>query len=129
MIGAGAVGLLCAVAARLEGCTRVIMADIVGARVDFAVQHKFADAGFVVPAKRSADPEEQLQISKEMAQSLEKVKSPDGTAAGKSDYTFECTGVQSCVQASVYVRIRIFVSSHNRALTRDRLRKQAAKLF
>ena len=81
-----------------------MIADIVRARVDFAVEHKFADAGFVVPAKRATDPLEQLQMAKEMAQYIGQVKYPHGQAVGRSDYTFECTGVESCVQASIYVR-------------------------
>lgn len=104
IIGAGAVGLLCAVAARLEGCSRVIIADIVEDRIAFALENGFADAGFVVPAKRGASSEERLEIAKQMAVSLGQVRYPDGQAAGKSDYTFECTGVESCVQASIMVR-------------------------
>jgi L-iditol 2-dehydrogenase len=103
VIGAGAVGLLCAVAARLEGCSKVVIADIVKARVDFATKHGFADAGFVVPARRGASSEERLQIAREMSASLAEVRYPDDTPVGSSNYTFECTGVESCVQASVLV--------------------------
>jgi L-iditol 2-dehydrogenase len=105
IIGAGAVGLLCAVAARLEGCTRVAIADIVGARVDFAIEHKFADAGFVVPAKSTSNAQDQMQMAKQMALSIGEVKHRDGSLVGPSDYTFECTGVESCVQASIFVCI------------------------
>jgi L-iditol 2-dehydrogenase len=45
-----------------------------------------------------------LQMAKEMAQYIGQVKYPHGQAVGRSDYTFECTGVESCVQASIYVR-------------------------
>lgn len=106
VIGAGAVGLLCAVAARVEGCTRVVIADIVAARVDFAVKHGFADSGFVVPAKRVEDAQERLDQAKEMASTICEVKDRDGAPVGRSDYTFECTGVESCVQASIYVSTR-----------------------
>ncbi|KAI4718139.1 alcohol dehydrogenase [Aureobasidium sp. EXF-10727] len=101
IIGAGAVGLLCAVAARLEGCSRVVIADIVEDRVEFALKNGFADAGFVVPTKRGASSEERLEIAKQMATSVEQVTYPDGQMVGRSDYTFECTGVESCVQASI----------------------------
>ncbi|THX66022.1 alcohol dehydrogenase [Aureobasidium pullulans] len=101
VIGAGAVGLLCAVAARLSGCSRIVIADIVRSRVEFALHYRFADAGFVVPAKRGGTAEEELEIATEMAKSLAEVRYPDGTPVGRSNYTFECTGVQSCVQASI----------------------------
>lgn len=80
-----------------------MIADIVRARVDFAIEHKFADAGFVVPAKRASNPQEQLQMAKQMALSIGEVRYRDGSPVGRSDYTFECTGVESCVQASIYV--------------------------
>lgn len=62
-----------------------------------------ADAGFVVPARRAADSSESLIFAKELASSLGDVKYDDGRTVGKSDYTFECTGVETSVQASVYV--------------------------
>lgn len=103
IIGAGAVGLLCAVAARLEGCSRVAIADIAETRVDFAVENDFADAGFVVPLKRSDDPLQRLGFAKELATSIGNVEDSEGVRIGRADYTFECTGVESCVQASIYV--------------------------
>lgn len=43
MIGAGAVGLLCAAVAKFSGYGRVIMADIASNRLEFALQNGFAD--------------------------------------------------------------------------------------
>lgn len=58
------------------------------------------------PAARANDPQEQLTLAKEMATNLSKeTKYDDGSPVGRSDYTFECTGVESCVQASIYVSI------------------------
>lgn len=124
VIGIGAVGLLCAVAARLEGCTCVVIADIVKSRVEFAVQNKFADAGFVTPAKRASGPQEQLEMARQIASSIAELKYHDNSPVGRTDYTFECTGVESCVQSSIYVR----VGSASRNLPNKVLRrKQATK--
>lgn len=127
VIGAGAVGLLCAVAARLSGCSRIVIADIVPSRVEFALHYRFADAGFVVPAKRGATAEEELEIAREMAKFLAEVRYPDGTTVGRSNYTFKCTGVQSCVQASILVSTTISTLRDVQDLTLHRLQRQEAK--
>lgn len=103
ILGAGAVGLLCAVAARMEGCTRIAIADIVRGRVSFALEAGFADVGHVVEPKRGKSVEEQLSIAKDLASSVASLHWSDGSVVGKVDYTFECTGVESCIQASIYV--------------------------
>lgn len=105
VIGAGAVGLLCAVAARLEGCTRITIADIVESRINFAVNHGFAQAGFLVPGKRHSDPTEQLQAAADIAKSMGQVKFPDGLPVDRADYVLECTGVEICTQTSIYVSL------------------------
>ncbi|RMY13509.1 hypothetical protein D0867_07437 [Hortaea werneckii] len=102
IIGAGAVGLLCAVAARLEGCTRITIADIVESRINFAVNHGFAQAGFLVPGKRHSDPTEQLHAAEDIAKSMSQIKFPDGLPVDRADYVLECTGVEICTQTSIY---------------------------
>jgi len=97
VFGAGAVGLLCAAMCKVSGAKKVIIADIQSERVDFAVQNKFADAKIVVPMKRPQAIEEKLAFAKEIA---EMVKSASGT--GEVDAVFECTGVESCLQAAIY---------------------------
>ena len=96
-------GLLCAAVARHLGCTRIAIADIAAARVEFALERGMADAGFVVPAKRAKDSSESLVLAKELSKELGEVEYKDGQAVGRSGYTFECTGVETCVQASIYV--------------------------
>lgn len=105
ILGAGAVGLLCAVAARLEGCTRITIADIVESRISFAVDHGFAQAGFQVPSKRYSDPTEQLHAAADIAKAMSQVKFPDGLPVDRADYVLECTGVEICTQTSVYVSL------------------------
>lgn len=100
IFGAGAVGLLCAAMAKVNGASHVIIADIQSDRVDFAVQNKFADAKIVVPMKRPQEIGEKLDFAREVA---ELVKEQNG--GEEVDAVFECTGVESCMQASIYVSL------------------------
>jgi L-iditol 2-dehydrogenase len=102
IFGAGAVGLLCAAMAKVSGAKQVIIADIQADRVNFAIQNKFADAKIVVPMKRPQAIDEKLAFAKEVA---ELVKSESGI--GEVDAVFECTGVESCLQASIYVSVPV----------------------
>jgi L-iditol 2-dehydrogenase len=104
VFGAGPVGLLCAAAARNQGCRRVLITDIDTGRVQFAIDSGFAEAGYVVQSQRGSTVEEKLAIAQELARQIGDVPWPDGTKAGKADNTFECTGVESCVQTSIFVR-------------------------
>ncbi|EPE29136.1 GroES-like protein [Glarea lozoyensis ATCC 20868] len=97
VFGAGAVGLLCAAMCKVSGAKQVIIADIQSDRVDFAVKNKFADAQIVVPMKRPQAIEEKLAFAKEVAE-IVKSKSDIGDV----DAVFECTGVESCLQAAIY---------------------------
>jgi len=99
IFGAGAVGLLCAAMCKYSGAKTVIIADIQAERVEFAVQNKFADKKVAVPMKRYEKIEEKLAFAAEVA---EMVKVESGV--GEVDAVFECTGVESCVQAAIYVR-------------------------
>jgi hypothetical protein len=96
VLGAGAVGLLCAAMAKVSGAKTVIIADIQAERVEFAVANKFADAKIVVPMKRPQTIEDKLAFAKEVAETVKGV-------AGEVDAVFECTGVESCVQVAIYV--------------------------
>lgn len=99
IFGAGAVGLLCAAMAKVNGAARVIIADIQAERVDFAVTNKFADAKVVVPMKRPQAIEEKLAFAKEVAGLIKEASGVD-----EVDAVFECTGVESCLQTAIYVR-------------------------
>lgn len=103
VFGAGAVGLLVAAMAKISGAGTVVIADIDTGRVNFAVENNFADRGFTVPMKRGNTIEEQLEIAKEVAADVGKTTKESGGEIGEVDAVFECTGVPSCVQASIYV--------------------------
>lgn len=133
VLGAGAVGLLCAFASRAAGARAVVVADIQADRVRFAVDHGFADAGVTVPLSSARRPgaetiEEKLAYARGLAETVKAAEVPgpegdgdgdgDGVGAGEKrgkkkkkkkvpvgevSATFECTGVESCMQTAIYV--------------------------
>lgn len=116
VVGAGAIGLLCAVAARMEGCKKIAIIDIAPERVRFALDNSFADVGYVVPAGRAKDLDESLSMAKSISSAVEALQTPDGQALGKTDYTFECTGVPTCLQAAIFVSICLPLGTSTRLL-------------
>jgi L-iditol 2-dehydrogenase len=105
VLGAGAVGMLVASMLKVMGSSTIVIADIEPKRVEFAIQNKFADRGFVVPKTRSVSTEENLEIAKSLAESTGKTLDLDGRAIGEFDVVFECTGVETCLQAAIYVSL------------------------
>jgi L-iditol 2-dehydrogenase len=106
VFGAGTVGLLCAIAAKKLGDTDiVVIADIDQGRLDFATSNGFADISYAVPLKRSGSLEENLAVAEETASELGKLRKPSQNTVGEYDVVFECTGVASPLQASVYVSV------------------------
>lgn len=108
VFGAGAVGLVVAAMAKISGAGTVVIADIDEGRVNFAVENHFAHRGFTVPLKRGQTIEECLDIAKETAAEIGKITKVSGGPVGEVDAVFECTGVPSCVQASIYVSYTSF---------------------
>lgn len=104
VFGAGTVGLLCAAMSKIAGSGNVVIADIQAERVNFAVQHGFAHAGFVVPRKRGQDIDEKLEIARETARLASHVHITDGEPPREYERVFECTGVEACTQSAIYVR-------------------------
>lgn len=80
-----------------------MIADIDQGRVDFAVKSGFAHRGFVVPQKRGRTIEEKLEIAKQTAALAAQMGKPAGGVVGEVDAVFECTGVEACLQAAIYV--------------------------
>lgn len=104
--GAGAIGLLCAAVARFKGCSRIAICDIDEMRVQFALQHGFADSGTMVPRRKATNVDEEMENARALAKDLGSLKWPDqGGTVGKASIVFECTGVPSCVQSAIYVSV------------------------
>lgn len=108
VFGAGAVGLLAAAVSKADGAGAVVIADIQKDRVDFAVANGYADAGFVVPMARPQTIEEKLAYAQDVADKI-KATEVKGKPVGEVSAVYECTGVETCVQSSIYVR-----KPHNR---------------
>ncbi|KAK5214072.1 hypothetical protein LTR41_000264 [Exophiala xenobiotica] len=102
VIGAGAVGLLCAAVARFKGCSRIAICDIDKHRVDFALQNGFAQIGLTVERRVATNIEEELANARALARDMGDLIWPDTGPAGRFSIVFECTGVPSCVQTSIY---------------------------
>lgn len=107
VLGAGAVGLLCAAAAKHAGCGSITIADIDEGRLKFAIDNGFADLSYVVKPKRGQEINESLLIAKELASSINSLSSPFGDVLERPGCTFECTGAEVCVQASIYVSLLV----------------------
>lgn len=105
VLGAGAVGLLCCAVSKVLGARNVVVADINADRVRWAVDRGFADASVVVPMKRPDTVEAKLEFAREVAALVAGAKTNAGEAVGEVDATFECTGVESCLQAAIYVGV------------------------
>ncbi|AEO64971.1 a7f5d6ef-0643-4d60-93ef-9cae9b64e4e5 [Thermothielavioides terrestris] len=101
VFGAGTVGLLCAAISRVVSDAKVVIADIQADRVKFAVDNGFADAAVVVPMKRPDTVEAKLEFAREVAAAV-KSTSLNGRLLGEVSATYECTGVETCLQASIY---------------------------
>lgn len=125
VLGAGAVGLLAAAVSKASGADRVVIADIQKDRVDFATANGFADAGVVVPMARPESTEEKLTYAKEVAEMFKNVEIRD-EKVGEVGAVFECTGVETCLQSSIYVCSPFPLISIG-ILTSNRLRSLAAR--
>lgn len=110
VLGAGAVGLLCCAVSKVLGARRVVVADINADRVQWAVDRGFADAKVVVPMKRPDGIDAKLEFAREVAELVRtaKAEKEGGEEVGDVDVTFECTGVESCMQAAIYVGFSFF---------------------
>lgn len=103
ILGAGAVGLLAAAMAKIRGATTITIADIASSRVDFAVKNGFATNGITLPAKRASTTEDKVALGRELSEIVtSEVDKLTGKPIGEYDVTFECTGVESCVQAGIF---------------------------
>ena len=107
ILGAGAVGLLCAAMAKVAGSSTVRIADIQNERVHFAVANGFVDDGYKIYRKHGQDTQEKLQIAKETASTLSETRMTHDQDIGVFDVVFECTGVEACTQTAIYVGLSL----------------------
>ncbi|KAK0642769.1 putative D-xylulose reductase A [Lasiodiplodia hormozganensis] len=106
VIGAGAVGLLCAATAKGSGYGRVVMADIAQNRLAFALENGFADETVTLHARQPQSLGEGLAFAKEDAAGLVAKNHGDKFAR-----VFECTGVEGCVRTAIHVSYKDIICS------------------
>ena len=113
VLGAGAVGLLTAAMLLVAKASSITIADIEARRVEFATENGFANIGVPVPRTRakSDSAEDKLAHAQQTARVLmDGAHAVNGNGNDESaatnqeqfDFVFECTGVEACVQASIY---------------------------
>lgn len=120
VIGAGAVGFLAAALVRTLSdlqesaapVATISAMDIDTAKLATLKKAGYADATYAVPVlPRPETKEEGLTRSRELANRalVELSHDAQDRAARKGyDIVFECTGVESCIQTAIYVRISFF---------------------
>ncbi|KAG5951460.1 hypothetical protein E4U53_003043 [Claviceps sorghi] len=101
VFGAGAVGLLAGAVSKAANAGVVIIADIQKDRVDFAVANGYADVGYVVPAARPQTIDDKLAYAQDVASKIGQLE-VRGKPVGQVSVVYECTGVETCTQASIY---------------------------
>lgn len=98
IFGAGAVGLLAASVVKAQGATKVTVVDIDANRLNFALEKGFADNIVLLPlGPRPSSTAESLEASKKTADSILEQSNSKGY-----DVVFECTGVETCMQATIH---------------------------
>ena len=103
ILGAGAIGLLCAAVCQSIGAKHIVIADIQPDRVDFAINRGFATSGVIIPLKKGHNIDEEIQIARESAALASHQLRVDTGFEAAFDVVFECTGVETCTQAAIYV--------------------------
>jgi len=99
VVGAGAIGLLTACALSVSGVSTIVIADIDGPRLEIAENMPFNIKTHLIPKSAPASTiDETLANAQDLASTISKAHS---TLSGFSR-VFECTGVESCVQTSIY---------------------------
>ena len=103
ILGAGAIGLLCAAVCLSIGARHIVIADIQSDRVDFAIKHGFTTSGVTIPLKQGHSIDEKIQIARETAAMARHRLEIESGSEAAFDVVFECTGVEACTQAAIYV--------------------------
>lgn len=102
ILGAGAVGLLCASVARVAGASRVTIVDIEQSRLDFATGkakgvQAVAEDSVLIPMRA-----DEGEGKAEFAARTAKMVLNTAPEEEQFDVVFECTGVESCVNTSIH---------------------------
>ncbi|KAF2096106.1 GroES-like protein, partial [Rhizodiscina lignyota] len=97
IVGAGAVGLLCASIAKFSGASKIGMIDIDQSRLEFAKKKGMADHIFTMPLKGQegeSKPDFAARIGQEILQH---------PGFDRANVVFDCTGIDTCVNTCIEV--------------------------
>lgn len=111
IFGAGAVGLLCAAAAKHAGCGTITIADVDEGRLAFATSEGFAEKSHLVKPQKGINLDENLARARELAIAIQQSSDASESSSRPPECTFECTGAEACVQASIYVNFETHLQS------------------
>ena len=123
IFGAGAIGLLCAATCKVSGAQIIEIADVQEDRVQLATKHGYATHGLVVPTRKATAVEDNLVTARATAAQACKVQSEHFEGF---DVVFECTGVEACTQAAIYVGPLPFILGHSLICSGDSIWGQSS---
>lgn len=96
VLGAGAIGLLCAAVARSKGINAITMVDVDSARLEFARSQRLADSVFTMPL-RPNDSEDGADFCARIATEI-----TSQNLGSLFETVYECTGVETCVNVGIH---------------------------
>lgn len=119
VFGAGAVGLLACALARAQGASSIVLVDVNETRLQFAASTHFVDTtintagpSFAPRKPSSRSPPSKLPYQDAMDRAkfvADGILAASGLPADDGfDVVFECTGAETCIQSSIYVRLFIY---------------------
>jgi L-iditol 2-dehydrogenase len=101
ILGAGAIGLLCAAVCKGTGALDITIVDVDQTRLDFATSQaprgtQVADRSFLIPFSQEGESKADFasRLSREMFDSLKTHR--------RFDIAFECTGVETCTNIAIH---------------------------
>ncbi|KAE8143809.1 chaperonin 10-like protein [Aspergillus pseudotamarii] len=97
VVGAGPIGLLCAIIARISGASTIGMVDVQHSRLEFAIRHGYADYIVDVPTS----PKEG-ETKTDFATRIAKDNLGRHPLFKPANVAFECTGVDVCANLSIH---------------------------
>ncbi|OGM41052.1 hypothetical protein ABOM_010237 [Aspergillus bombycis] len=101
VLGAGAIGLLCASLAKAAGASRIGIVDIERSRLDFAMGKNGTDNAVATAAYQIVTPTVSAESDPEQVAHETSTEILRSEGFGPADVVFECTGVASCVNIGI----------------------------
>ncbi|CAG8938052.1 unnamed protein product [Penicillium salamii] len=97
VLGAGPIGLLCAIIARISGAATIGMVDVQQSRLEFAMRHGYADYIVEVPVSPE-EGEKKTDFAARIANETLRLH----PSFKPVNVAFECTGVDVCANLSIH---------------------------